>query len=212
MSARNLPIVILGSGGHARSLLGLLSALNLSVKGCIAPEAPTQGLPKNCPWLGTDDILNKMDPNDFFLVNGIGSVGAQTKRRQVYEAARAQGFNFPQLVHPSVIHSKESWGEGVQVMAGVILQPNVAVGNNVLLNTGTIVEHDCNIGDHACLAPRATLSGSVNVGSNAYIGSGAVVIQGLSIGHDAVIGAGSVVIRNVAPGTTVVGNPSKVYQ
>ena len=49
--------VILGAGGHALSLHGLLAAKNVKVLGCIAHAAPNDDWPEECPWLGNDSEL-----------------------------------------------------------------------------------------------------------------------------------------------------------
>lgn len=203
-------VVILGAGGHARSILGLMAALNIRATGCIAPAAPAAGWPSECPWLGDDAALDALDLSQVALVNGLGSVGSTALRRKVFKAARARGFSMPTLVHPSVMLSENvSIDEGSQVFAGAILQAGVIVGENTLLNTGCIIDHDCVIEAHAHIAPGVTLSGDVRIGAGAHIGTAAVVIQGISIGAETIIGAGAVVTKDVLPGTTVIGNPAR---
>lgn len=204
-------LVLLGAGGHARSLLGLLAARGLRATGCIAPTAPSGDWPEGCSWLGDDAVLEALDSSKVALVNGLGSTGSTALRRKVFDAARARGFAFPPVVHPSVIQAVDViLDDGAQVLAGAILQAGVKVGENALLNTGCIVDHDCAIGAHAHLAPGVTLSGGVHIGSGVHVGTGAVVIQGVSIGDGAIVGAGAVVLRDVAPGVTVVGNPARM--
>ncbi|NRQ10043.1 putative acetyltransferase EpsM [Aliiroseovarius sp. xm-v-208] len=203
-------LVLLGAGGHARSLIGLMAACGLHAKGCIAPVAPGPGWPGNCPWLGDDAALDGLAPSQMALVNAIGSFGSTALRRKVFEAAQARGFAFPPLQHPSVIRADDvTLAEGAQVLAGAILQAGVTVGENALLNTGCIVDHECRIGAHAHLAPGVTLSGGVTIGSGVHVATAAVVIQGIRIGDGAIVGAGAVVTKDVAPGVTVVGNPAR---
>ncbi len=203
-------LVLLGAGGHARSLLGLLAARGLRAMGCIAPAAPGAEWPGYCPWLGDDTALDGLDPARVALVNGLGSVGSTALRRKVFDAARARGFGFPPVLHPSVIRAEDvTLSDGVQVLAGAILQAGVTVAENALLNTGCIVDHECRIGAHVHLAPGVTLSGGVTLGCGVHVGTAAVVIQGIRIGDGAIVGAGAVVTKDVAPGVTVVGNPAR---
>ncbi|MPQ95255.1 acetyltransferase [Thioclava sp. JE_KL1] len=212
--AEGASLVVLGAGGHARSLLELLAARGQRAVGCIAPGAPTPASwPEDCPWLGDDLALDGLDITRVALVNGVGSVGSTALRRRVFDAARAHGFRLPPLVHPSAILTGDATlAEGAQVLAGAILQVGVTVGENALLNTGCIVDHDCAIGAHAHIAPGVTLSGDVRIDSGVHVGTGAVVIQGIRIGHNAIVGAGAVVTKDVAPGVTVVGSPARPLQ
>ncbi|UWR35818.1 acetyltransferase (plasmid) [Sulfitobacter sp. W027] len=201
--------MLLGAGGHARSLLGLLAARGQYVKGCIAPVVPGPGWPRNCPWLGDDTSLGRLDPSQMALVNGLGSVGSTALRRKVFDEARARGYAFPPVLHPSAIWGDDvTLAEGAQVLAGAILQAGVTVEENALLNTGCIVDHECRIGAHAHLAPGVILSGGVTIGSGVHVGTAAVVIQGIRIGEGAIVGAGAVVTKDVAPRVMVVGNPA----
>ncbi len=210
-SLQETTLLMLGSGGHARSLLGLLAACGARPKGCIAPSAPGRAWPDGCPWLGSDAALDRFDPSQVALVNGLGSVGSTALRRKVFDTARGRGFTFPKLVHPSVLRAEDvTLEEGAQVLAGVILQATVTVRENAIVNTGCIVDHGCLIESHAHIAPGVTLSGDVTIGSGAHIGAAAVVIQGISIGDGAIVGAGAVVTKDVAPGVTVVGNPARL--
>ena len=197
-------VVLLGAGGHARSILGLLKTLNKRVLGCIAPVEPTEGWPKDCRWLGDDKVLDTLDPSQLVLVNGLGSVGSTALRREVFEEARARGFRIPTLLHPSAILADDVViEEGSQVLAGAVLQAGVVVAKNALLNTGCIVDHNCVIGAHAHIAPGAALSGNVRVGSGVHLGASAVVLQGIQIGAGSIVGAGAVVTRDVPPTTTL---------
>lgn len=203
-------LVLLGAGGHARSLIGLMAACGLYAKGCISPVAPGPGWHENCPWLGDDTALDGLDPSQIALVNAIGSFGSTALRRKVFEVAQLRGFAFPPLQHPSVIRAYDvTLAEGAQVLAGAILQAGVTVGENALLNTGCIVDHECRIGAHAHLAPGVTLSGGVTIGKGVHVGTASAVIQGIRIGDCAIVGAGAVVMDDVAPGVTVVGTPAR---
>lgn len=52
-------------------------------------------------------------------------------------------------------------------------------------------------------------SAPVIIEDDVWIGIGAIVLKGVRIGTGARIGAGAVVTRDVAPGLTIVGNPSR---
>ena len=166
---------------------------------------------KDVRWIGSDDDLLALGPQGVMLVNGIGSTGRPAGRRTAFEKFKAAGFVFASVLHPSaVVASDAETGEGVQIMAGVVLQPGVRIGRNAIVNTGVIVDHDGNIGDHAHLAPGVCLAGSVTIGEGAHIGAGANVIQNIRVGGGAIVGAGAVVVSNIEAGMTVVGVPARV--
>lgn len=209
------PFVLLGAGGHGKVLLALAHALGLRVEGVCDP-----GLAGNSckQWLGVDvlgadDALDMFDPSQVALINGIGQVPFSQLREKVFARARAKGFAFPSLVHPAAwVADDVVFDEGVQVMAGSIVQPGVRVGANSVLNSRSSVDHDCVIGSHVHVAPGAVICGSVVVGDQAFVGAGATVIQGVRIGAGAVIGAGAAVMRDVADGAVIYGAKGSARQ
>lgn len=197
----SFPLVILGAGGHAKVLLSLAQASGLNVFGVCDPELAQQGCDqwRGVRALGGDEALDAMDPASVGLINGIGQLVGSTGRRKVFERLKAKGFRFPALVHPAAwVDASASLEEGVQVMAGAVIQADVKIGSNSIINTGASLDHDCYLGAHVHVAPGATLCGNVQVKDRAFIASGATVIQGLTVGEDAVVGAGAVLVRDLA--------------
>lgn len=196
----SLPLVMLGAGGHAKVLLSLAQAAGLNVIGICDPDLAYQrvGQWRGINVLGGDDILDTLDPAAIGLINGIGQLVGSSVRRKIYERLVAKGFRFPVLVHPVAwVDASVVLREGVQVMAGAVIQPDTEIGPNTIINTRASVDHDCRLGAHVHIAPGATLCGSVRVDDCAFIASGATVIQGRSVGEDAVVGAGSVLVRDL---------------
>lgn len=198
-------VIVLGAGGHAKVLIDGLRRAGHAVAGVCAPElAPGDAGPLGVPAIGGEAELARLDRSQHLLANGLGSVGKTDLRREVFERWNAAGWRFATLVHPSATVGEAcQLAEGVQIMAGAVLQCAVQVGKNTIINTSASIDHDCRIGEHVHIAPGVVLSGNVTVGSRSHLGTGAVVIQGVSIGEDALVGAGAVVTRAIAAGQHV---------
>lgn len=207
-----MPLILLGAGGHARVLLALARAAGRRLVGVCDPQLAARRVATwhDLPVLGGDEALADRDAAMFGLINGIGQLPGHDTRRRVYEACRAQGFAFPPLVHPGAwVADDVRLDDGVQVMAGTVIQPACSLGANTIVNTRASVDHDCVIGTHVHIAPGATVCGGVRVGDRASLGAGATVIQGLVVGSDAVIGAGATCVRDVAAGAVFIGVPAR---
>jgi len=202
------PLILVGSGGHARVLLSTLLLQGARVLGFVDPDK-TQAELLGVPYLGDDDAIS-YDPDQVMLINGLGSVASIANRLRVYEFFRGRGYRFASVIHPGAIIAPETeLADGAQIMAGAILQTGCIVEENCIINTGARVDHDCVIHAHAHVAPGAVLSGNVHVGSRSHIGAGATLIQGVHIGSGAIVGAGAVVLSNVPESCTVVGVPAR---
>lgn len=199
--------IVIGGGGHARALVDILLVNKLPIKG-YTDHSETLGNVFQCiPYMGNDETIFSMSVHEIQLVNGIGSI---TQREKIFTLFKEKRYTFATVQHPSAIVSPFSTlEEGVQVMAGAIIQPGCFIGKNSIINTRASVDHDCVIGNHVHISPGAVLCGSVVVEDNVQIGAGATVIQGVRIGKNSLVGAGAVVIRDVPEGTTVIGVPAK---
>ena len=204
-------VLILGFGGHAKVLLDILFSLPVEILGFADKDPNKKGASLyNIPVLGDDSYVFTLDPEQVFLVNGIGSVKASPLREILYTQYINQGYRFYSVISSaSYISSFADMGEGVQVMAGAIIQPGTSVGENTIINTKASVDHDCIIGNHVHIAPGATLSGGVCVGDGAHIGSGSTLIQGIAVGAGSTVAAGAVVIKDVPANTLVCGVPAR---
>ncbi len=194
------PVILLGSGGHARVLLGMLRRLDVELLGIVDPHRPIGSEYLGVGILGNDEAVLDYASAQVDLVNGIGSLpGDAGIRKQLFNRFSEQhGYRFKTVIDPlAFIAADTELAEGVQVMAGVIIQAGTKIAESCIVNSGAIVEHDCQIGRYAHIAPGAVLSGGVEVGDNVHIGTGAMVIQGIRIGEGSVIGAGSVVTKDV---------------
>jgi UDP-perosamine 4-acetyltransferase len=208
------PLVLLGAGGHARVLLALARAVGHTLLGVCDPGLTADGCKhwEGLVVLGDDDALDQYGPDEVDLLLGIGQVARSSARSQIYSVWSKRGYTFSPLVHPAAwIAPDVVLPDGVQIMAGAVVQPGCVLGRNIIINTRASVDHDCHIGADVHIAPGAVLCGGVEIGVGAFIGAGAVLIQGLNVGPGAIVGAGVTLVRDLPPSAIVVG-PANRYR
>jgi len=108
---------------------------------------------------------------------------------------------------------------------------NISLGSSVYLNAGCTILDTASvcIGEGTMLGPYVQIycaehhknpekrrmgleiAKPVEIGADVWVGGGAIILGGITIGDGAIVGAGAVVTKNVACGTTVIGNPAKIY-
>ncbi len=204
------PVIIIGAGGHAKVLHDSLKLLGIEVLGMLDKCHPPSRQAGELPIIGDDSAISAYSNDAVELVNGLGSVGDTAIRAGIFSKFKNLGYSFRQVIHPNAVIAKDCvLGEGVQVMAGAVVNTGTRIATDSIINTGAVIDHDCVIGNHVHIAPGVTLSGSVYVDEGSHIGTGATIIQGVSIGRNALVGAGAVVLEDVPAGARVVGVPAK---
>lgn len=205
------PLLIIGAGGHGRTLLEAALLSGEQVLGFIDRDPVSWGIRVGGTHevLGGDERLTEFPPSAVVLVNGIGSVLSLNLRARVYSHLAKEGYSFAIIRHPcACISPLVQLGQGAQIMAGAVIQCGVSIGVGSIINSGAVIDHDSLVGENVHIAPRAVLSGQVIVGDRVHIGVGAIVIQGVRIGDGALVAAGAVVLNDVPPGACVAGVPA----
>lgn len=199
-----LPLLIHGAGGHTKVLLDVLLKERRHIIGIVTPHLDSGTNYLGLSVIGNDESVFKYDTQEVLLINGIGSLPGKQQRWNLSMMMRERGYRFSRVIHPnSTIATDVLLAEGVQIMAGVIIQPGCKIGQDSIINTGSQIDHDVIIGDNCHIAPGVTISGEVKIGDNVHIGTGAKVIQRLTIGAGSVIAAGTTVYKDVPSGVKV---------
>ena len=120
-------VVGLGAGGHAKVVLDILRQLpGYRVIGLLAPDPATQGIKVlEVPVLGSDILLPGLcgeGVSHFFV--GVGSIGDNSLRTELYRRATSLGLIPVTAVHPKATVAPSAFlGAGITIMAGVIWRP-----------------------------------------------------------------------------------------
>ncbi|MCI9098360.1 MAG: acetyltransferase [Lachnospiraceae bacterium] len=206
-------ILLIGGGGHCRSVLDSLISLDDYDKiGIIDFDKSSCAL--DISVVGTDDDLPNLRKNgwtDAFIT--VGSLGSTQLRRKLYQKVKKLDYNIPTIIDPTaIIARKVILTEGAFVGKRGVVNSGSMVGACAIINTGAILEHDCKIGDFSHISPGTILCGQVVVDKDSHVGAGSVVKQGITIGKNALLGIGSVVVKNIPDDTKAYGNPCRVVE
>lgn len=194
--------ILVGSGGHSRTVLSLLLELQtheiigiIDINRFIANDKNSSELIMGIPVLSIDALsfFRTVNELDVFL-----AIGDSFLRRQWWERIIGMGLSTPNLLSPKAeVHSSVKMGTANVICSGVYLGPEAILGTNNLINTQVILEHESSLGNHCHLAPRSLIAGRVVVGDSCFIGAGAVVVDGLSVAPFTTLGAGAVLVQNI---------------
>ncbi|BBP60733.1 acetyltransferase [Pseudomonas sp. St316] len=208
-------VVMIGAGGHAKVLLSLATSAGFNVIGVCAPEFKSREVKtwRGVDILGDDSFIEQLDPGEVGLINGIGQVIHNSIRKTIFRRYRDRGFYFPVLIHPSAsIDSTASLGQGVQVMAGAVIQADCDIGENTIINTRASIDHDCHVHANVHVAPGAVVCGDSTLCEGVFVGAGATIIQSLTVGENSVVGAGSVLVSSLPADRISLGTKPHITQ
>ncbi|MGE5380688.1 MAG: acetyltransferase [Methylocystaceae bacterium] len=201
-------IIIIGGGGHALVLIDSLHSAGEHIYGITENNTEINDI-EGIPVLGTDETIMAMASDSIKLINGLGMINLDGRRKQIYSCFRERGYEFCRVIHPTAIISpKAELGSGVQVMAGAVIQTHAQIGSNTIVNTRAVVEHDVSIGSHCHIATGAVICGGVRVGDGTLVGAGATIKQGIKIGSGCLVAAGAMVTDDIMSNTRVKGVPA----
>jgi sugar O-acyltransferase (sialic acid O-acetyltransferase NeuD family) len=206
------PVIVLGAGGHAAVLIDILKQQKREVIAIVSPGLMQKSsIFDGIKVLLQDEDVLKFEPETISLVNGIGSIPGSMIRENIYKGFIDKGYHFETVVSDNAIVSPYSiLADGVQVMAGAVIQVGTMISENCIVNTSAVIDHDCEIGCHNHIAPGATLSGGVMTGPGVHIGTGANIIQLVTIGAGVVVGAGATITKNVEKNT--ICYPARIFK
>lgn len=201
--------LLVGAGGHARSIISAAQSIAVDIHGII--DLSYKGQNENilgCPVVGDLDYLTPLPPDEFCIFL---SIGENDLRRKTFHEIRDLGFEFPNIIHEkSCLDENVSVGIGNFFGAGAYLGPACCAGSFNIINTNSVVEHEVTMGDFNHVAPSATICGRVSIGDDCLIGANSAIIDKQTVPDGTIIGAGAVVVKSPhRKGLTLKGVPAR---
>jgi len=119
-------------------------------------------------------------------------------RGRCLELARALGYRLPALVHPRAwIEPGATLGDGVIVLAGVLVDQAVQVGEFCYLDQGVKLGEECVLGANNYLAAGVTLGGRARLGRDNFLGLDTTVTDRVTVGDGNFVNAKTLVYKDL---------------
>ncbi len=202
-------IVLIGGGGHCRSVIDVAESAGREILGIIDDFRPVGDSVLGYPVIGSDrDIERYVNETEFIVT--VGQIKDASVRRYLHDRVLGAGGKFATLISPLAHVSRYAQvGEGTVVMHNAVINAGAVIGNGCIINTASNIEHDAVIGHLTHISTGAMINGGAVIGNNVMVGSGAVVLQNVIVDDGCVIGAGAVVARPTEEIGIYVGVPAK---
>ena len=191
------PIILIGAGGHCRSLIDVIESVRRYDVGPIVGRPGEVGQERFGYRVShtDEDLSDLLRPGTLALV-AVGQIESPEIRRKLYDRISESGSEPPVIISASSLVSDHArLGPGTVAMHHAIVNANATVGRNVILNTRCLIEHDAAVGDHCHISTGAIVNGTATIGAGTFVGSGAIICHGITIPPGSVVGAGQFVRR-----------------
>lgn len=199
-------LVILGFGGHARSIAdvalacGFNELLFVDENACAGEQFLQFPVVKS--W-DTSLILQ----SQWFAFPGSGD---NVRRGRQCDDILSSGFRLATLVAPSAsIGVGAELDEGCFVGHHAHIGPMARIGKASIVNTGAVIEHECVVGSFSHVSVNATMAGRSRLGSFSFLGAAATMIDNVEVCDRAIVGAGALVRQSIKEPAVFVGVPAK---
>ena len=203
--AGDLPIAVIGAGGHA------LSVLDAAASGGFEPVAFVDPL-KVGILCGLPVVASVSDLDDTVADLALG-IGANFLRQVEYERLidAAPKYRFPAIIHRSAwVSPTASIGAGAVVLSMASVGANCVVGIGAVMNTSSSLDHSSQILGFSSLGPGAHTGGEVRIGERTMVGLNAGIFPRLIVGNDSVVGAHSMLKEDLGGHSVSFGVPATV--
>lgn len=202
------PLVLLGGGGHCKSVIDVAETAGYSILGILDMPMELGKSLFGYKVIGTDDdIAQYVDKADFVIT--VGFIKNPAIRIKLYNKVKEAGGKLATIIAPTAHVSKYAIiGEGTVIMHQAVVNAGAKIGENCIINTFSNIEHDAQIGSQCHISTGAMINGDCKVGKKCFIGSQSVLANGIEIGDDIVVGAGSLARKNISVKGIYSGNPA----
>jgi sugar O-acyltransferase (sialic acid O-acetyltransferase NeuD family) len=187
-------IIILGAGGHCKSIIDVIELeAKYQIVGIIDNELKIGDKVLSYEVIGRDEDLKKFREKYQYAIIGVGQIKTPNIRIKLFELLKSLNYSLPTIISPRAYVSKYAFiDEGSVIMHDAFVNANAKIGKNCIINTKAIIEHDVIIEDNCHISTGVVINGGVTVGKNSFLGSNSVTKESIVIEENSFVKAGSV--------------------
>jgi len=176
--------LILGAGGHGRSVADAIAANGDLVMGFLDDALPVGSLVNGISVLGA--LAHARELQQLFVTTHQGppdhlvvAIGNPMLRQTWQQVLEHVGAPLGVVLHPRAsVSASAQVAPGCVVLAGAVVNANACLHSGVLVNSGAVVDHDAICGAYSQLGVNASMAGGSRLGPLACLAPGEVLACG----------------------------------
>lgn len=191
-------LVLFGGGGHAKSVIDVITSGNeFVIHGIIDVKEKVGTKVCGFPINGTEEDIFDFDFDNLAFHVSIGHILSNEARLRIYSKLKKKKAYMPPIISKKAHVSKfAEIGQGSFVGHHAVINAGAVIGENTIINTGAIVEHDSIIGNHTHISTQTTVNADCYVGDHCFLSSHVVMNRGLKINNNILVYSGSLITKS----------------
>lgn len=179
MSQIENEIILIGAGGHCRSVIDVIEQEGrYQILGLVDIEVNIGSRILGYEVIASDAQLPELITHCNNALVTVGHIQSNILRVKLFQQLKQLGYRLPTIVSPLAYVSRHATlEEGTVVMHHALINANAKIGCNCIINSKALVEHDVKVGDHCHISTASVLNGGVVVKDNTFFGSNATSRQ-----------------------------------
>jgi sugar O-acyltransferase (sialic acid O-acetyltransferase NeuD family) len=208
------PLVLVGGGGHCRSLIDVLEAEGVwQIAGLVDLSERQNEDTLGYPRIGADEDLPELARKYPYFLIAAGQIGLPALRERMYKLITNAGGKLATVCSPLArVSPHATIGEGTVVFHQAVVNAGATVGGNVIVNTFALIEHDVRVGVFCHISTGSRVNGGCVLADRCFVGSGAVLRENVRLAEGTIVGCGAVVVRDTEPFGVYAGVPARLIK
>lgn len=154
------------------------------------------------PLVPFEDLRAYFGEEPFEIIVSVGYKRMNERRKAVFEACDAMGYEIGSFVHSTAICKASSMGRGNIILPDCVIHRFVEMGDGNIFANNTVIGHETKVGSFNFFA-GITTGGLAAIGDHCFLGMKSIVCNDISVGDYTLLGAGTVLSKNSNPYTMI---------
>lgn len=148
--------------------------------------------------------------DDVFFIYSLYRSDVIEERIKLRESFHIPLERYLTFIHPlATVARSAQIGYGNIILANVVINPNVKMGNFNTFNSNALVGHDTMMGDNNFIAGHCVIGSNLKIGNGNFFGLNSSIKNFIKIDDYNIIGMAANLVKDVASKQILIGNPAK---
>lgn len=164
------------------------------------------------PVVGGLKDIPELIRQDYYFINAIGKIGAQSERINLIEDLEIPDERYVTFIHPlAYVAPGVTLGPGCAILPNASISPGTTLGKGCRVMINAIIGHNNSIGDYCFFAASSCIGAYLKIGDGVFVSLNATVREDLTLANYSTVGMGAVLTKNMGENEIWIGNPAKRF-